>query len=175
MGHGVGGIEEEDMAGRFDDYFDEIRGFPSTVKLAIEHAPDDRLVDVLGEVNSVATRIGALKRIAASEVHDGDHGEQWQVEQKRRGKRSYNTGGLLYQLGEQMYYTNTLALLMDMISLGVISLKWNWSPLKELMQQHNLDLRRATHEIEDDDPDYDYGEYWEDANPRYVPIEKEAK
>jgi hypothetical protein len=161
------------MADDFDVLLGAITGFPAVVNAVIQAAPDDRMIDVLGEVNSVATQIGQIKRRAASEVHDGDHGETWQVEQKRRGKRSYNTGGLLYQLGEQLHYTNTLALLMDMISLGVITLKWNWSPLKELMQQHNLDLRRATHEIEDDDPDYDYGEYWEDANPRYIPI-KEA-
>ena len=59
-----------------------------------------------------------------------------------------------------------------LIDLGVITITWKWSPFKELMQNENLDLRRATHEIEDDDPDYDYGEYWEDANPRYIPIEE---
>jgi hypothetical protein len=163
------------MADNFEALLVQITEFPALVSTTIQIAPDDRMIDVLGEVNSVATRIGGLKRLAASEVHDGDHGQRWQVEQKRRGKRSYNTGGLLHNIGEQLSYANTLALLMDMISLGVITLRWNWSPLKELIQANNLDLRRATHEIEDDDPEFDYGEFWEDANPRYVPIEKEAK
>jgi hypothetical protein len=169
MAKGFDGTAEEAFASSLG----KIKWFPTVVQTAIELAPDDRMVDVLGEINSVATRIGALKRTAASEVHDGDHGEQWQVEQKRRGKRSYNTGGLLHNISDQLAYANTLALLMDMIGLGVITLRWNWSPLKQLIQDNNLDLRRATHEIEDDDPDYDYGEYWEDANPRYIPI-KEA-
>jgi hypothetical protein len=162
------------MADNFEALFAQITEFPTLVNTAIQTAPDDRMIDVLGEVNSVATRIGALKRLAASEVHDGDHGEQWQVEQKRRGKRSYNTSGLLHNIGNQLGWGHTLQLLMQLIQAGVITLKWNWSPLKELIQNENLDLRRATHEIEDDDPDYDYGEYWEDANPRYIPI-KEAK
>jgi hypothetical protein len=161
------------MADNFEALFERIVEFPTVVNTAIQIAPDDRMIDVLGEVNSVATRIGALKRTAASEVHDGDHGETWQVEQKRRGKRSYNTSGLLHNIGDQLGWGDTLHLLMRLIDLGVISMKWNWSPLKELIQNENLDLRRATHEIEDDDPDYDYGEYWEDANPRYIPI-KEA-
>jgi hypothetical protein len=170
MAEGFDGTAEEAFASSLE----KIKWFPTVVQTAIELAPDDRLVDVLGEINSVATRIGGLKRKAASEVQTGDHGQEWAVEQKMKGVRSYNTGGLLHNLGEQLNYANTLALLMDMIGLGVITLKWNWSPLKELIQNNNLDLRRATHEIEDDDPEYDYGEYWEDANPRYIPI-KEAK
>jgi hypothetical protein len=161
------------MADNFEALLEQIAEFPTVVNTAIQIAPDDRMVDVLGEVNSVATRIGGLKRLAASEVHDGDHGEQWQVEQKRRGKRSYNTPGLLHNIGEQMDSASTLQLLMMLIGAGVIRIQWQWSPLEKLMKQWNLDLRRARHEITDDDPEYDYGEYWEDANPRYIPI-KEA-
>jgi hypothetical protein len=163
------------MADNFEALLERIVEFPALVNQAIQAAPEDRMVDVLGEVNSVATRIGALKRMAASEVHDGDHGEQWAVEQKRRGKRSYNTGGLLHNIGEQMGHTSTLRLLMELIQLGVIRITWQWTALQALVKQENLDLRRARHEIADDDPEFDYGEFWEDANPRYVPIEKEAK
>lgn len=162
------------MADDFEALLEQITEFPALVNTAIQIAPDDRLVDVLGEVNSVATRIGGMKRKAASEVQTGDHGQEWAVEQKMKGVRSYNTGGLLFNIGEQMGIASTVQLIGVLMQAKVISLKWNWSPLKQLIQTNNLDLRRATHEIEDDNPDYDYGEYWVDGPVRYLPQEREA-
>ena len=156
-----------------DDLIREIEEFPVKVRTALTFAGEDRLVDVLGAVNSTQTQIGVHKRKAASEVSDGEHGETWEVERKRRGVRSYNTSGLISALNEELDHVNTLSLLMWLIEEGVVSLTWNWSPLDKLRKQRNIGFRFATHEIEDGDPEYDIGEFWVDASTRYVPI-KEA-
>ena len=159
----------------FDTVVEMIEQFPAQVKWAIEHAPEDRLVDVLGTINSTATAIGVAKRRAASEIVDGDHGETWEVEQGRKGMRSYNTSSLLVTLTRQLRYgTDILATLQYLLSRKIITISWSWSNLDKLIRNNNIELITARHEVVDGDPEYDMGEYWIDGPVKYVPIKKET-
>lgn len=165
--------EVTDQTLDFDTVVEMIEEFPRQVKWAIEHAPEDRLVDVLATIHSTQTNIQKQKLRASSEVTTGEHGDVWKAKRGRKGMRSFNTMGLLATIHDQMDYSadNMLATLMHLLGAKVITIKWSWSALEGLMQMHNLDLRRARHEIEDGDPDFDYGEYWEDTGVSYVPVE----
>lgn len=151
-----------------------LREIPMMVRMIIERTSDDRMVDVLGEINSVERQLGPLRRTAASEVPAGTTGDEWEIEIKREAKRSYNTPGLLHNIGDQMGIDTTLELLVTLMHRGVLRLTWQWSALDKLTKEYNLVLQRARHEIEDDNPDYDYGEYWQDARPKYKPIKEDS-
>ena len=157
----------------FDTVVEMIEEFPKQVKWAIEHAPEDRMVDMLGTINSVATAINVAKRRAASEIQDGDHGKTWVAEQGRKGMRSYNTSSLLRIIADTFEQSeNMLATLMYLLGAEVITIKWSWTNLSNLIRKENLDLRVARHEITDGDPEYDIGEFWTDGPVRYVPREE---
>ena len=159
-------------ASTFDTVVEMIEEFPAQVRWAIEHAPDDRLIDVLATINSTATQINVEKRRAASEVQDGDHGDTWKVEQGRKGMRSFNTAGLLATIGKRMRHTSTWTTLKMLMDTGVVKIEWSWSKLETFMKATNVELRMARHEIEEGDPDYDYGEFYVDGYKKYVPREE---
>jgi hypothetical protein len=179
MVSGVSDDEEVQMATdeelEFNTVIEGIEQFPRQVKWALEHAPEDRIVDVLGTINHVATAINVEKRRAASEMQTGDHGKTWKVEQSRRGMRSYNTSGIIGSIGEQFGHDSRWETIRMLLFDKVITIEWSWTNLEKLMKLHNLDLRVARHEIEDDDPDFDYGEFWIDAPIRYVPNERKKE
>jgi len=143
---------------------------PGLVQQAILEAEGDELIDVLGTANSIQSQIGAIKRTAASEVSNGDHGGQWEFVQGRKAERSYNTDGLLSSLREELGYEELPHLLMFLMGRGIIRLNWQWTPLLKLIKENNLDLRTARHEIEDGDPDYEIGEYWKAGSPKYEAV-----
>jgi hypothetical protein len=177
MVSGVSDDEEVQMASdeelEFNTVIEGIEQFPRQVKWALAHAPENRMVDVLGTINSVATAINIAKRSAASEMHAGDTGETWEVEQGRRGMRSYNTSGMLSTIGNHMQHSQVWTTIKMLMDTGVLKLEWSWTNLEKLIKVMNLDLRVARHEIEEGDPDYDMGEYWDDAPVKYVPRKKE--
>ena len=159
-------------ASTFDTVVEMIEEFPAQVRWAIEHAPDDRLVDVLATINSTATQINVEKRRAASEVQDGDHGETWKVEQGRKGVRSFNTSNLVTKIGIQLGHVTSWETIRMLLFDKVIKIEWSWSNLEKLIRVHNLDLAVARHEIEDGDPEFDIGEFYVDGYKKYLPREE---
>lgn len=143
---------------------------PGLVQQAILEAEGDELIDVLGTANSIQSQIGTIKRTAASEISDGDHGERWEFTQGREAKRSYNTDGLFTRMLEDLPIEDLPHLLMFLMGRGVIRFNWQWTPLLKLIKEYNLDLKTVRREIEDGDPDYEIGEYWKDASPSYKAV-----
>ncbi len=150
---------------------DLIRSMPNIAKEAILEADGTQLVDVLGDINATATKLGAVKRSAAAEVVDGEQGVRWRYSQSMAGKRSYNTNGLLSTISSQLGHRTLQETLMFLMSEDVIRVTWQWSPLKKLVREHNLVLRMARREVEDGDPDFDYGEYWVRGSAKYEAVE----
>jgi hypothetical protein len=107
-------------------------------------------------------------------VPDGQTGEIYSIERGRKAMRSYNTPGLIMSIGTQLGHSGAWDTVRLLLFDKTIKIEWSWTRLEKLIKAHNLDLRRARHEIKDDDPDHDYGEYWQDGATRYVAIE-EAK
>jgi hypothetical protein len=149
---------------------DVLESVPKLLHDAILEAEGDELIDVLGTANSIQTRIGSIKRLAATEVVDGEHGSKWRFEQGRKGVRSYNTNGLLAAIRQQAGLDSLQSVITFLLGRGVVTLKWNWQPLEKLIKQYNLDLRVGRREVEDGDPDYEIGEYWTNASPSYKAV-----
>lgn len=147
---------------------------PGLVKQAILEAEDDELIDVLGTANSIQSQIGDIKRTAAAEVSDGDHGKAWAFEQGRKAERSYNTQGLFTRLLEEIDVEDLPHLIVWLMGRDVIRLSWQWTPLLKLIKEFNLDLKITRHEIEDGDPDFEIGEYWKPASPSYKAVTDEG-
>lgn len=151
-----------------DQMIDAISLYPAAVKLAITNS-EDRLVDVIGQVHSNQARIREMKKGAVSEIGDGERGKRWMAVIGGSYERSYNTQSLLSKLtAEGSTLAQTLAFLLQ---TGVITIKWNWTPLKKLIRDRS-DIRIIKKEISDGDPEWDIGEYWKSGNPTYKPIEE---
>jgi len=146
---------------------------PGLVKQAILEAEGGELIDVLGTANSIQSQIGAIKRTAAAEVTDGEHGDRWRFEQGRKANRTYNTNGLLATLRDELEFEELQQVLIFLLNRDVIRLNWQWSKLTKLVKEHNLDLKVARHEITDGDPEYDMGEWWTAASPSYEVVDAE--
>ena len=146
---------------------------PGLVKQAILEAEGDELIDVLGTANSIQSQIGVIKRNAASEVSDGDHGDKWRFEQGRKANRSYNTNGMLATLRDELGFEELQHVLIFLLNRDVIRINWQWSKLQKLTKEFNLDLKVARNEVVDGDPEYDMGEWWSAASPSYEVIDAE--
>ena len=151
-----------------DQMIDALSLYPQAVKLAIVNS-EDRLVDVIGQVHSNQAQIRDMKKHAISEIDNGEQGKRWRAEIGGSYKRSYNTQSLLAKLTDKGgSLASTLAFLMQ---TGVIKIQWNWTPLNKLIRG-NSDIKIIKREIEDGDPEYDIGEYWDPSNPTYKPVEE---
>lgn len=153
-----------------DQMIDALSLYPSAVKVAIANS-EDRLIDVIGQVHSNQAAIRSMKKSAVSEINDGEKGKRWLAVVSGAYKRSYNTQGLLAKLTPK---DGTLASTLGfLLTSGVITLKWNWTPLKKLMRETDVQFKIIKREVADGDPEYDIGEYWEAGNPTYKPVEEE--
>ena len=151
-----------------DQMIDAISLYPQAVKLAITNS-EDRLVDVIGQVHSNQARIRDMKKGAISEIGDGERGKRWMAVIGGSYKRSYNTSSLLAKL---MSADGSLATTLQfLLQTGVISITWNWTPLKKLIRD-KPEIRIIKKEISDGDPKWDIGEYWQSGNPTYKAIEE---
>ncbi len=153
-----------------DEQLELLAKYPAAVKAATIDA-EDRLVDVLGTVHSVQSQLAEWKKNTVSEVSDGERGRMWFTKQGGTYQRSYNTSSLLVKLmPEGGSLAQTLAMLLR---LNVISIKWNWMPLKKLIRDRS-DIRIIKKEIEDGDPEWDIGEWWKSGYMSYKPVTKDA-
>jgi len=155
----------------FDEQLDLIAKYPQAVKAATL-AAEDRLVDLVGTVSSNQARIREWKKGATAEMSDGEKGRRWFAVQGGSYQRSYNTQSLLAKLtDEDGTLASTLAYLLQS---GVITLKWNWTPLKKLIRERT-NIRIIKKEIDDGDPDWDIGEWWKSGYISFKPVENEEE
>ena len=156
----------------FDEQLDLIAKYPQAVKAATL-AAEDRLVDLVGTVSSNQAAIREWKKGATAEMSDGERGKRWMAVQKGAYQRSYNTDMLLAKLARTDGGTlaSTLAFLLQ---TKVITLKWNWTPLKKLIRER-MDIRIIKKEIEDGDLEWDIGEWWKPGYLSFKPVETEEE
>jgi hypothetical protein len=161
-------MSDQDLT--FEQLLAEINRFPAVAKQAVALAPPDRMVDVLGTINSVEARVKTVKLTAAAELEPEDTGTLWRYHRGRVGKRTYNTPALLMSIGSQLKHDSMWETLRMLMFDKVIKISWSWTNFEKLFKAHNLEFRVARREVEDDDPDFDFGEYWDDGSAGYKPV-----
>jgi hypothetical protein len=150
----------------------EISSWPVRAAEFLERTEhDDELVDVLGQLNSVTTALGQVKRHHASEVAPDTLGQQWALEIGRQAKRSYNTGGLFLKFMDA-WSTSLVDTMIRLIREDILRVSWQWTKLTAAAADAGFELRRVPHAIDEGDA-FDIGEVWGDGSPRYVAVNNE--
>jgi len=155
------------MRKRLTAKLDEVEKIPDIIKAAITEAKkDSEIVDVIGTIKSVE-RIykpyvaGAIVEVAPT-AGGSMRGELHHVETKRSAERSYNTPRLM-KLMQDSGFT-----ILDLIDRGVLTLKWNWTPLKSFVKKHGIKLTIVEKEVPElGKADGEVGEWWRDGYPRW--------
>jgi len=144
---------------------------PRVAKAAVMAARnDDELADTVGTLNSVRAAIQQLKVSTQTELPDGAGGSRWLYTAERKSHRSYNTSSLILKAMNAIGSPNFGQALRFLIEKGVITIKWNWTPLQQLIRDHNIEVTVVRHEIEDGDPNADIGEWWDDGKHTLKPV-----
>lgn len=137
---------------------EEIEGLPKYAERTILEAEGSELVDVLGTLNSVEQRLGALRREHSSEIDDGEVGEIWRAEVGRSAARSFNFDNLM-----RLFQENGVTI-MDLVNAGVVEVRWKWTALKNFAKLRGLKLNVVKHEVPAlGKSEGDVGEYWHKA------------
>lgn len=128
----------------------------STLAQTIRNEPpaDDQLADVIADLQSAERTLADVRRMLMSEVTGPLSGREYRLVESRTAKRSYNTSGLLSQFGG-------FEALPRLVARDVIRISWQWSKLRRELEQADLPLTLAQHEITDGDPEALVGEVWE--------------
>jgi hypothetical protein len=155
------------MRKRLRERLDKIETIPALIKDAVMEAKTDpELVDVLGTIKAVERTYKPTVKAAIDETAPAAgmamRGELHHVETKRSASRSYNTPRLMTKLQAEGFT------LMDLIDLGVLSLKWNWQPLAAFAKKRGIKLVIVQKEVPElGKADGDVGEIWKDGYPRW--------
>lgn len=159
-----------------EDRLDHIEHFPVLVKEAIVHARGEAdLVDILGTVRAAERGMQNERRRADAEIPPGTNGNRFVMEQGRAAKRSYNTPSLLGLFLKELMHDSLVTTLSYLLAKGIITIKWNWTPLQKETRDRGIGLRVARHEITDGDLDWDIGEVWGDGYPSYRRLKEESE
>lgn len=148
----------------------EIESWPKRAKELILGADgEEALVDVLGQLNSAERGIGDERRRAAGEVVHGTSGERWAFEQGRRAVRSFNNSSLLSKFMEA-FESDPWHTLKQLIAADALRVSWQYTNLTRVAEKAGVQLSETNVAVADGD-EHDIGAVWQDASPRYVPIE----
>lgn len=138
--------------------------------LRAQPVSDEQIVDVIGHTRALERRLAEWRRGLESEVTSGDKGTEFEVQESRSAKRSYNTNGILAAFTQGMHRPEEA--LYELIAEDALRLTWRWTQLQAAAQRHDVTLAVAKHEIEDGDPDAVIGEVWT-SKTTIVPLEVE--
>lgn len=123
--------------------------------------PDDHLVDVVGDTETVYRALGAVLRDLKAELDAGAVGERWESTKTRSATRTYNTNGLLSAFAQAFPGAQTPAgALQRLVEHNVVTLGWRWTELQKAADRYDVTLPVAKHEIGDGDPSVLVGEVW---------------
>jgi hypothetical protein len=152
----------------------DIAAWPAEAKAAILAAEsDEELVDLAGDLASVVSQLGALKREVASEVHSDTSGTRWRYFiPGMKAKRTYNDSSLLNKLAKYL----DMSLLNSILwakNEGIIKIEWQYSKLDRWAKQNNIELIRTTAREVHDGDEYDIGEIWSPQYGKYEAVTDE--
>lgn len=156
------------MRVRLKRALDELEKYPKLVKAALmESKKDTEMVDVIGTIKAVERAYKPMVAGAITEVAPlaggAMRGETHHVETKRSATRSYNTPRLM-KLMQDNGFT-----ILDLLDIGVITIQWNWTPLKQFVKRQGIELTIVEKEVpEMGKADGDVGEWWKDGYPRWT-------
>ena len=155
------------------DRLNHIEHFPVLVKEAIIHAEGDaEMVDILGTVRAAETGMQSERKRADAEIPPNTKGDMFVMEQGRKATRSYNTPGLLGLFHKAMMHDTLVTTISWLMANKVIKLTWSWTGLQKIIRVNGIGLRIAQHEVTDGDLEWDLGEVWGDAYPRYIRLKE---
>lgn len=115
---------------------------------------DDQIADVIADLQAAERTLAEMRRMLLSELSGPTAGTTHRIVESRSAKRSYNTSGLLALFGG---YSE----LPRLVARDVVRIDWQWSKLRRELEQADLPLTVAQHEITDGDPDALVGEVWQ--------------
>jgi hypothetical protein len=134
----------------------------STVSDAVSAAiRGDELVDTVGELDRLITRLRDYRSRLISEVASGDTGQTYRAVESRSATRSYNTGLLLLDVMRRLPAGADLSHAVGYLrEADALRLSWRWTELQRVARDLDLTLSIAKHQIEDGDPSAHVGEVW---------------
>jgi hypothetical protein len=156
----------------FDQQLDALEGYPKALKAAIA-AAGDRLPDVTGIMHSNNAQVRDIKRLAQSELEDGDTGTRWRTVIDPKNDYSFNTPGLFAAFLTKWKDSFTDMLLM-LIAEDAIRLQWQLTNTRNLASRMGVELT-IVHgtEVSDGDPTRHIGKVPTKAYPKYEPVFEE--
>lgn len=150
-----------------------MRQWPHEARRLILDAPDEGArVDILGTMREVEKGLAEERRLAMTEIETGTTGDEFTVTQGFINERSYNSTSLLQQFADA-YGQSLLATIGTLKRLGVLELKWNWTPLKNEAASAGVSYSTVQHEVIDGE-DFDIGVNRKPGYPSFKRIDKEA-
>ncbi|MHC1588593.1 MAG: hypothetical protein ACXQS1_02110 [Methermicoccaceae archaeon] len=142
-------------------------GYPKTVQAAIMEAKDDaEMVDVIGTIKEVERRYKPYVSMGISEIEFEPKvplaGEERAAEVGNVCSRSYNTPRLMRLLQDHGLTV------LDLLDMGIITIKWNWTPLKGLLKRKDIEYTIVDKEVSEmGEADGDIGENWNQTRPKW--------
>lgn len=156
------------------DYLTDIEA--STSRLVKTAVPDELVADVAGRVQHVERTLGSFRRNLLAEQDVETNGAEYGIRSGGRvATRTYNLGAIAYSLMEESGWSFMEAL-NELIDQGAVKLTFGWQRLQKVFQDHDVTLRVAHHEIEDDgDVDGAHvGETWAEKPMVIVALEQDV-
>jgi hypothetical protein len=133
---------------------------------------DDALVDTVGTIRAIETRLAAVRKSLTAEITGPQDGSDYRAVTNRKAVRSYNTNGILIAFSDART-DDPLRLLME---ADAVRLQWRWTQLKNACHRYDVPLDIAFHEIEDGDPDAMVGEIWtDDLRVEAIPADEQSE
>jgi hypothetical protein len=114
---------------------------------------DDQLVDTIGTIRAIETRLAAVRKSLTAEITGPQDGSDYRAVTNRKAVRSYNTNGILAAFGGD---------LQRLLRADAVRLQWRWTQLERACNVGDVPLTKVFHEIDDGDPDAMVGEVWTD-------------
>lgn len=131
------------------------------------HYTEAQLPDIVGRLKVLERFLASTRKNLEAEVGPGTPaGDNYQTSTARKCHRSYNTNGLLTAIRNGM---DTEAVDPVMLSEAIVHamnadalrIQWQWTNLQKLVDELDVTLTIAKHEISDGDPQALIGEVWE--------------
>jgi hypothetical protein len=133
--------------------------------------PGAMLVDTVGELDRIITRLKDHRASLMSEVAPGDIGAAYWAAESRSATRSYNTDLLLLDVMRRLPAGADLSHAVGYLrEADALRLSWRWTELQRVARDLDLTLSIAKHQIEGGDPAAHVGEVW-GSTVRVEPIE----
>jgi hypothetical protein len=162
--------ETTEPQSEFDALLDTLERYPIAMKNAVAIA-GDRLPDVTGIMHSNAAQIRDMKRLAQSELEDGESGKRWAVVIDPKNDYTFNTPAL-FQAFLSEWEGSFTDLLLHLIASDVVRLEWQLTKTKNMATAMGVDITISGKPV-DDTSDAEIGKVKGKGYPSYRPINEE--